>query len=396
MYKRPIFNKILKRLEEPRGFIQVLSGPRQVGKTTLSFQLKEAISFPSHYASADEPTLQDSSWIEQQWEIGRLRTMEGGKSSGALLILDEVQKIPHWSEAIKRLWDEDTSRDLNLKVMILGSSALLVQKGLTESLAGRFELTHITHWSFKECHEAFGWTLEQYIYFGGYPGAAVLIEDEERWSRYVIDSLIETSISRDIMLMARVHKPALLRRVFELGCHYSGQILSYQKMLGQLQDAGNATTLAHYLELLSGAGLVMGLPKFYFERVRQKASSPKLQVLNTALITAQGSLSFKEAQEDREAWGRLVESTIGAHLINSTLGTKIEVSYWREGNKEVDFILRKGENLVALEVKSSQRRTSLPGMEAFSQRFHPQKKLLIGGQGIPLKEFLMTSPEYWI
>lgn len=395
MYKRLIFDKIFNRLKESRHFIQVLSGPRQVGKTTLALQLKEALPCPSHYASADQPTLKDNVWIEQQWEIGRLRAKEGNELGG-LLILDEVQKIPHWSEVVKRLWDEDSSQDLNLKVMILGSSALLVHKSLTESLTGRFELVPITHWLYTECREAFDWNLEQYIYFGGYPGAAVLIEDEVRWSRYVIDSLIETSISRDIMLMARIQKPALLRRVFELGCSYSGQILSYQKMLGQLQDAGNASTIAHYLELLGGAGLVMGLSKFSFEHVRQKASSPKLQVLNTALISAQGTLTFKQAQMDREYWGRLVESAIGAHMINSSIGTKVEVSYWREGNLEVDFILCRGEELVAIEVKSGQKRMSLPGLEAFSKRFYPKKILLVGGQGIPIEEFLLKPSSEWL
>lgn len=396
MYRRPIYNKLVQRCEEERSFIQVLAGPRQIGKTTLARQVQDSLSIPFHYASADDPTLRDISWIEQQWEIGRLRATQNKIDKSALLVLDEVQKIPHWSDSVKALWDQDTRNNINLKVIVLGSSTLLIRKGLDESLAGRFELIPISHWSFRECRDAFDWTLDQYMYFGGYPGGAKLIHQEERWAQYVLNSLIETSISRDVLLMARIQKPALLRRVFELGCHYSGQVLSFQKMLGQLQDAGNASTLAHYLDLLSGAGLVMGLQKFSNEPVRQKASSPKLQALNTALITAQNSRSFKEAQEDRESWGRLVESTVGAHLINSTLGNKIETFYWREGNKEVDFIIRKGETTVAIEVKSSQKRTSLPGLKAFSEKFHPQKKLLVGGQGIPLEEFLLTYPEQYI
>ena len=393
MYRRPIYETLSKRLKEKRNFIQVLSGPRQVGKTTLALQLKDTLSMPSHYASADEPLSHDFSWIEQQWEIGRLRAREASSNEGALLILDEVQKIHRWSDVVKKLWDEDTRYGVNLKVMLLGSSTLLIQSGLTESLAGRFEVIPITHWFFKECRDAFGWSLDQYVFFGGYPGGAKLIHDEKRWAHYIVDSLIETNIVKDILLMERIHKPALLRQVFELGCRYSGQILSYQKMLGQLQESGNASTLAHYLDLLSSAGLVAGLPKFSFEAVRQKASSPKLQVLNTALISAQGSTGFKAAQEDREGWGRLVESTIGAHLINSTLGTPIELSYWREGNKEVDFVLRNGKKLFALEVKSSQRPISLPGMTTFSERYHPEKKLLVGGQGLPLEEFLLMPLE---
>lgn len=393
MYQRPIFEPLFKRLQEPRNFIQVLLGPRQVGKTTLAVQLKEALPYSSHYASADEPVSNGFSWIEQQWEIGRLRAREGKNNEGALLILDEVQKIPQWSSVVKKLWDEDSLHNVNLKVMILGSSTLLIQSGLTESLAGRFEVTPITHWFFKECRDAFGWSLDQYIFFGGYPGGAKLIHDEQRWVRYIVDSLIETSILKDIMMMERIHKPALLRQVFELGCQYSGQILSFQKMMGQLQEAGNATTLAHYLSLLSGAGLLTGLSKFSIEHVRQKASSPKLQVLNTALMSAQASSTFQEAQLDREEWGRLVESAIGAYLVNSILGTSMELFYWREGNKEVDFVIRHGEKVLALEVKSSQKSTSLPGMMAFSEKFRPLKKLLVGGQGLSIEEFLLTPLE---
>jgi predicted AAA+ superfamily ATPase len=395
MYKRPIYQKLYDRLIEQKQFIQVLAGPRQVGKTTLALQVMDSLPIPSHYASADEPTLKDTSWIEQQWEVGRLRVKQNNGIQEALLILDEIQKIPHWAEIVKRQWDQDTIKHVNLKVMMLGSSNLLIQDGLTESLAGRFEIIPISHWSFEECHEAFKWSLEQYIFFGGYPGAAPYINDEERWSRYIVDSLIETSISRDIMLMTRINKPALLRRVFELGCHYSGQVLSYQKMLGQLQEAGNASTIAHYLDLLASAGLLTGLPKFSLEAVRQKASSPKLQVLNTSLITAQKTLSFKEAQQDREFWGRLVECSIGAYLINSSLGTKTNISYWREGNKEVDFIIQKGEKVIALEVKSNRKRTSLPGLDAFSQRFQTTKKLLVGGQGISLAEFMRKPIDDW-
>lgn len=392
MYKRPIYTRLIQRAEEPRRFIQVLAGPRQVGKTTLAHQMQQALSSPAHYASADELTLRDLSWIEQQWEIGRLYLKQKPHPLGALLILDEVQKIPNWSDSVKRLWDQDTRDRINLKVMILGSSTLLVQKGLSESLAGRFEVIPIGHWSFKECQEAFDWDLDRYVYFGGYPGAFQLTHDEGRWSQYVVNSLIETSISRDILLMARIHKPALLRRVLELGCYYSGQVFSYQKMLGQLHDAGNATTLAHYLDLLSKAGLITGLPKFSFEPLRQKASSPKFQVLNNALITAQGSLSFEETQHDRERWGRLIKSAIGAHLVNATLGGKMEVGYWQEGNKEVDFVLKEGETILAIDVKSSKQRTSLPGMDAFSRRFQMSKKLLVGGQGLPLKDFLLHNP----
>ena len=396
MFKRKIFQVLLKRIQEPRRFIQVLAGPRQTGKTTLARQIEEKIAFPVHFATADEPTLRDRGWLIQQWEAARAKIGERKKEKGALLILDEAQKIFQWSEIIKRLWDEDTASGLRLKVILLGSSPLLVQKGLTESLAGRFEIMAVTHWSFSEMREAFGWNLDQYIFCGGYPGSAGLFEDQERWARYIIDSLIETTLSRDILLLSRVDKPALLRRLFQLSCDYSGQILSYQKMLGQLHDAGNTTTLAHYLNLLEGAGLVSGLPKYSGKRVRQRASSPKLQVMNTALMTATSPHTLASARNDREYWGRLVESVVGAYLINSTRGTKMEVFYWLERNQEVDFILRSGKDLAALEVKSGRMRTHRPGIDAFSKIFRPKRQLMIGQEGISLEEFLTIPVDRWL
>lgn len=385
----------MARLHEPRRFIQVLAGARQTGKTTTARQALEAVSLPSHYASADEPALRDRVWLEQQWDLGRLRAKRAADGE-ALLVLDEIQKITGWSEVVKRLWDEDTAAGVGLKVVLLGSSPLLVQRGLGESLAGRFEILHVPHWSYAEMREAFGFGLEQFLYFGGYPGAAPLIEDRERWARYIIDSLIETMLSRDVLLLSRVDKPALLRRLFQLGCEYSGQILSYQKMVGQLQDAGNTTTLAHYLQLLAGAGMVTGLPKFAGQKVRQRASSPKLQVLNTALLTAQSSQSLEVAQEDREFWGRLTESAVGAHLLNTAVGADVEVFYWRERNREVDFVLREGRTLVAIEVKSGRRKATLSGMDAFAKAFKPTRKLLVGAGGIDLEEFLLASARTWV
>jgi uncharacterized protein len=390
MYQRTLYHTLAERLREPRRFIQVLAGPRQVGKTTTIRQVLENLGIPFHYASADEPFLHSHTWIEQQWEIGKLRTKTAGGKTEAILVLDEIQKILHWSDLVKLHWDEDSAGGVPLKVVLLGSAPLLIQQGLTESLAGRFEIVQATHWWFKEMSEAFGWNLEQYIYHGGYPGAAPLIGDRQRWSRYIIDSLVETTISRDILLMTRVDKPALLRRLFQLACDYSGQILSFTKMIGQLQDAGNTTTLAHYLDLLAGAGMVTGIPKFAGQKVRQRGSSPKLQVLNTALLTAHSHLSFEAALQERDFWGRLVESAVGAHILNSTTGTNIEVFYWREGNQEVDFVLRSGRAITAIEVKSGRHRNTLQGMEAFAKAFKPQHQLLIGGQGIPLEEFFRT------
>jgi predicted AAA+ superfamily ATPase len=391
MYRRRMFSTVLARLRERRRFLQVLAGPRQTGKTTLAHQVLKASALPSHYASADAPSLQSRTWIEQQWDVARLLTREGKGRAGAVLVLDEIQKVPGWSEIVKRCWDADTAARCPLKVVLLGSAPLLVQQGLTESLSGRFELIPVPHWAYPEMRDAFGWSLEQYVYFGGYPGTAELIADPPRWARYILDALIETTIARDVLLMTRVDKPALLRRLFQLGCTYSGQILSYQKMLGQLHDAGNTTTLAHYLELLAGAGMLTGLAKFSAERTRQRASSPKLQVLNTALLSAQAPLPIAEARRTPEVWGRLVESAVGAHLLNSSMGTAAEVFYWRERGREVDFVVRMGRRVVAIEVKSGASKGSLPGMEAFARTFRPQRSLLVGGDGLPLEQFFQAG-----
>jgi predicted AAA+ superfamily ATPase len=389
-----LYSQLLSRVREERRFIQVLAGPRQVGKTTLARQVMEDCGLPGHYASADEPALRDHPWLEQQWEAARMKSRN--HPEGALLVIDEVQKIDRWPDTVKWLWDADTHAGLPLKVVLLGSSPLLVESGLSESLAGRFESIAVPHWSFGEMREAFGWDLEEFLCFGAYPGAAPLTGDPERWRRYINDSLIETTLSRDILLLTRVDKPALLRRLFQLACAYSGQILSYQKMLGQLVDAGNTVTLAHYLRLLGGAGMVAGLPKFSGNQVRQRASSPKLQVLNTALMTAQSGRKPAEWLEDPDFRGRLVESAVGAHLANTAMGTQIELSYWREGNREVDFVLRLGGRVTAIEVKSGVADRTLPGIAAFDKAFRPARKILVGGQGIPVGEFLAIPASEWI
>ena len=394
-YQRPQVATLAERLAEPRRHLQVVAGPRQVGKTTLVQQVVEASGLAWRSASADEPTLRGPEWVEQQWQAARVTAAQAGKK-GALLVLDEIQKIPRWSESVKRLWDEDTRARRPLKAVLLGSAPLLVAQGLTESLAGRFEILHLPHWSYAEMRAAFGFSLDQYLFYGGYPGAAPLARQPQRWARYIADSLIETSISRDVLLLTRVDKPALLRRLFELACRYSGQALSYTKMLGQLHDAGNATTLAHYLDLLNGAGLVVGLQKYAGDIARSRGSSPKLQVLNTALLTAQSGITLAEARGDSEFWGRLVESAVGAHLANAAATGECALYYWRERNQEVDFVLKAGRRLAAIEVKSGRAPQAHRGTAAFAAAFKPARSLLVGGDGIELGEFLSQPALHWI
>jgi hypothetical protein len=387
-YRRPQAATLAQRLAEPRRHLQAVTGPRQVGKSTLVQQVVETADRPAHFASADEPTLRGAGWIAQQWESARTLASDAGPA-GAVLVLDEVQKVHGWSETVKRLWDEDTRAKRRLRVVLLGSAPLLIARGLTESLAGRFETLHLPHWSYPEMREAFGFTLDEFVYYGGYPGAAPLIREPERWRRYILDALIETTIARDVLLLSRVDKPALMRRLFELGCRYSGQVLSYTKMLGQLQDAGNTTTLAHYLELLAAAGMVTGLQKFAGQAVRSRGSSPKLQVLDTALMSAQSGLTLEEVRGDPAHWGRWVESAVGAHLANAAATGTVELFYWRERNREVDFVVRRGRTLTAIEVKSGRLREMAIGLDEFAKAFKPQKAVLIGEGGVPLERFLV-------
>lgn len=390
MFQRPHIELVKSRIEEPRKFIQVILGPRQVGKTTMISQLLSELPVFNLFESADAISATYSAWLVQVWESARLRL----KASGAteyLLVIDEIQKIDNWSEIVKQQWDKDTRENINIKVILLGSSRLLIQKGLTESLAGRFETLYLGHWSYPEMQEAFGWSIEQYVYFGGYPGSASLINDEERWKNYIKDSLIETSISKDILMLTRVDKPALLKRLFELGSLYSGQILSYTKIIGQLQDAGNTVTLANYLKILSDCGLLGGLDKYAGDIIRKRGSSPKFQVYNNALITSQSNDTYEKAIINPELWGRLVESSVGAHLINYSISERYNLYYWREGNNEVDFILEKGDKIIGLEVKSGMKADNA-GMSVFAEKFHPEKILLVGTGGIPYDEFLKINP----
>lgn len=390
MFQRSHFQILVNRINEPRKFIQVITGPRQVGKTTLVHQASASFTFPYMFVSADAVSLGSSVWLKQQWDIARIK-MAQENSNDFVLIIDEIQKIDQWSETVKLLWDEDSRVHRNLKLILLGSSRLLIQKGLTESLAGRFEMINMGHWSFIEMQEAFGFTVDDFCWFGGYPGTASLIRDEFRWKEYVLNALIETSISKDILMLTRIDKPALMKNLFELGCLYSGQILSYTKMIGQLQDAGNTTTLSYYLSLLHSAGLLAGIEKYAGDIIRKRSSSPKFQVHNTALISAQMRDNKNTIQADSASWGRIVESAIGAHLLNATLHGKMNLFYWREKNEEVDFIVEKNGEVIALEVKSSGG-TSLKGLKALSNAFPVKKSLLVGDAGIPVNEFLKINP----
>ena len=421
VYERAQISTLLSRLDETPRRLIVVTGPRQTGKTWLVRQALEQLDRPGLYLPVDEPEppllppfpgrsestfevpnapfssisgSKDTGWLVRQWERARIGAERSDR--GCVLVFDEIQKIPGWSEAVKGLWDTDRHHGRRLHVILLGSAPLLMQRGMTESLAGRYETIRLTQWSFAEMSAAFDFDLPAYIYFGGYPGAAPLVREQRRWRAYVTEAIVEPNIERDILAMQRVDKPALLKRLFELGADYSGQILSYTKMLGQLQDAGNTTTLARYLDLLAQAGLIVGLPNYAGGAYRRRASTPKLNVLDTALMSALSGYTFEEARADRSFWGRLVESAVGAHLFN-TGAPEVRLHYWRHLGREVDFVLMRGPRLAAIEVKSGVRRAgSASGLDEVRRRFDGVRTILVGDGGVPLSEFLSVPAPEWI
>ena len=392
-FERSLVPLLVKEFERRQPVFQVLTGPRQGGKTTIARQVMEKLPFPSVYASADTPLPPGPEWIETQW---RWAEVEADRSAGAvLLVLDEVQKVRGWSESLKSGWDAARSAPRDIRLLVLGSSALLIREGLSESLAGRFFLHRCGHWTFRESVDAFGWDLPRCLYFGGYPGAAAFSDDERKWKRYVTDSLIETVLARDVLQLQKITKPTLLRHLFALAATFPAQILSYNKMLGQLQDAGNTTTLAHYLRLLETAFLVSGLELFSRGSVRKRGSSPKLLLWNNALVNALSNRSFNESIADTSWWGRLVENAVGGYLINTLSPADYALTYWREGGCEVDFVIARGIKLWAIEVKSG-RSGKTSGLELFRARYHDARLLVVGGNGIPLQEFFATPAETWL
>lgn len=386
MYKRAEYQIIRKRLEEPRRFIQVIMGPRQVGKSTVVKQVLQDIDLPFLLFSADNVPASNSAWVSNCWAA--VRSQKESKAYGCvILVIDEIQKIANWSEVVKKEWDDDTFHGLDIRVLLLGSSRVMLEKGLSESLAGRFEEIRMGHWSYAEMKECFGYTLDQYMFYGGYPGAAELITEPDRWEQYIQSAIIDTTINKDILMDTPISKPALLRQTFELGSSYSGEVLSLSKMLGSLQDAGNTVTLAGYINLLDESGMLCGIQKYSIDTARRRASIPKLQVYNNALKAIFNPYTFEQAILDRRAWGRIFESSIGAWLVSQAFVHRFEVFYWRERDLEVDFILRKKGIVIAIEVKSNAEKNT-KGLNAFKERFNPKAAFIVGDGGISPTDFL--------
>ena len=397
-YIRKQFDTLKERVLESRRFMQVLAGPRQVGKSTLVGQVLEQVPIPHTIEVADAVNPKDSNWIHRVWEAARTTMMLRGVEE-YLLVIDEVQKIENWSEVVKKEWDADSRNRVNLKVVLLGSSRLLLKRGLTESLAGRYELIRMPHWSLREMQDAFGVTLDQYIYYGGYPGPAHMLNDERRWRKYIKDSLVAPAIEKDVIMTSNIYKPALMKQLFELGCGYSAEILSLTKLMGQLQDAGNVTTLASYLEILDQCALLTGLQKYVNDEARKRGSIPKYQVYNNALLTAYKGRGFVADRTDTKVWGRWVESAVGTHLLSMAEELDYEVYYWREPSrnrgetsKEVDFVVVRDGEVTAIEVKSGRRGVN-SGLPAFVEAFEPKRSFVVGTGGVSLEDFLGSDIE---
>lgn len=376
-------------MNEPRKFIQIIEGPRQVGKSTMIKQVLKALPYPWLHFAADGVPANNSAWISDCWQTARTKILME-QLSELILVIDEIQRLKQWSEVVKKEWDADTFNDVNIKVILLGSSRVRLEKGLAESLKGRFETIKMPNWSLAEMQQAFGYSVDEYMFYGGYPGAAELISNSDRWQNYIASSIVDATINNDILIDTPVNKPALLKQTFELCSAYSGQQLSLTKLLGQLQDAGNTTTISAYLELLDKAGMVCGLQKYAIDKARRRASVPKYQVYNNALMNLYCDTDFASARANHKIWGRIFESAIGAHIMNCAYTGGFHVYYWRDGDKEVDFVLVRNSRVIAIEVKSNNEKDTA-GLHAFAERFHPYRTLIVGDGGLSADTFLRSN-----
>lgn len=391
MYQRRHLNILKSRMAEPRRRMQIVMGPRQVGKSTMVGQFTEGTSVPFDFCAADSVNRFDTSWIPNKWQQARMR-MDIHSEQEHILIIDEVQKIKGWSEQVKKEWDEDSRSHRNLKVILLGSSRLLLQKGLEESLEGRFETIKMGYWDWQEMHEAFGFSMDEYVYFGGFPGLALDIKDEDRWRNLMEYSIISPILTRDILEIEEIRNPALLRQVFELSCVESAKELSLTKMQGTM-NSGTVPTIKNYLDILNKSMTVQPLQNYSPSRIREKQSVPKMQVFNNAFRNRFGTFSFDEARMDPAECGRQVESAVGAHLANRSIVDDYELFYWRnERRQECDYVLRKGQALVAIEVKSGSVDKTV-GFEKFKEQFadNVAAAFIVGPQALPLEDFFLMD-----
>ena len=387
MYERALVSTLIQRMNEPRRFIQILLGPRQTGKTTAISQALSKISIAQIEAEVNEHGA-SADWLRAQWT--RARALFSGEVESVLLVIDEVQYVRNWADVVKALWDEDTKAGIDLRVVLSGSSATLLRSGMNESLAGRFETIYSPHWSYAECRDAFNLSLDDFLLYGGYPGALPLRDDEKRWAAYMTGSIIDPCISKDILQLEDVRNPALLSRLFYLGAPYSGQEISYRKLLGQLDDRGNTATIAHYLSLLDQAGMMSGLQKYDPKLIREKASSPRLIVHDTALMSAPYGERRHDLLDISDLRGHLVETAVGAYLLARSKTEGFNINWWREGNSEVDFVIWNAHDTLAIEVKSGRVKPT-GGLDKFVLAYPSAKTLVVGSAACSVEDFLLGN-----
>jgi predicted AAA+ superfamily ATPase len=348
---RAFTKELERRLKEPAGLIQAVLGPRQAGKTTGVRQCLTRLRAKSLYVSADDLSAPHPEWLLAQWQKASLLPV------GSVFVVDEIQKVARWQEALKDLWDN--RNPARLRVVVLGSSSLEIQQGVRESLAGRYETLPVYHWSAAESR-MLGVPFERYLLQGGYPGSYRFAQSGPRWQTYLREAVVENVLNKDIFRLRPLPKPALFRQFLEIVRAYPCQEISYTKLLGQLQDRGNVELVKHYLFLLECAFLFRGLEKYSRREHLKKSSSPKLLPLCPALCTCEGSL---KAWAEPEKKGRLFEVAVGA-VLNRLPG---RLYYWRERDDEVDFVYE-ADRTYAVEVKSSRKR-GVGGLTAFVSRF---------------------------
>ena len=391
MYNRAQLSVLKSRMAEPRRTIHVVMGPRQVGKSTMIDQFVEKATVPYSLFSADGVGKTNTAWISEKWHEVRTRMMLYNETEH-ILIIDEIQKIVGWSEIVKKEWDQDTREKRNLKVILLGSSRLLIQKGLEESLEGRYEVLKMGYWEWEEMRDAFGFTMEQFIYFGGFPGLAPYINDEDRWRKMMEDSIISPILNHDILDIEEIRNPPLLRQVFELGSIYSAQEISLTKMQG-IVNSGTVPTISSYLRILDETMLIKPLQKYDNSAIKTKNSIPKLQAYNNAFRNSYCQHTFEEALMNKTEWGRQVESAVGAYLAGRAILDGFELLFWRDEKKnECDYVLKKGECLIAIEVKSGHA-DNIDGYHAFMKKFEKNilNSFIVGPEGLPLEDFFRLN-----
>ncbi len=347
----PLLNLLKTRLKEKSPLIQVICGPRQIGKSTSLQQFHEQSGSEKKIYLVSGDGIAQANWINEQWQ--------NAIDTNRILIIDEIQKIPQWSETVKKLWDAGIRNHRPIKCVLTGSSSLSLQNGLTESLTGRFELIQANHWTLDQTLAIKKMSLNEYLTFGGYPGSYRFLNNLQRWSSYMTQSIVETVITKDILTQAHVKSPALFRQAFYMFSSVPAQVISYHKLLGQLQDKGNIDLIKYYLYLFENAFLIKTIHKFSNNEIKKKGSSPKIILMAPALS------SFHRLDNlDETAYGRIFESMVGAEFIKANL----EIFYWSEGDYEVDFVLKHKDKLIAIEVKS-RRNKKATSIEYFLKKY---------------------------